>query len=425
MKKLLGIYMALFAFGLAQAQSGWSVNPADYQYSMTLTASALIDCDFSLGANDELGVFDGNTCRGHINFGTTVESQQLAYLVIYSNISSGETLNLKVYRDADGAIIDLLESIAFVENASLGSANNPFLLSNNTPPSALNLENILINDLSLMGDTLGELQTIDADNDSYEYSFVNSTTNDNDKFTISDNYILFAQDIDIVTQSSFLVEVEAVAANGCSISNSFILEVLNTNEAPSDILFENDDNIIVENEAAGTLVGVLQVVDPSLADSHVFSLEPGGADNTSFTVDGSNLLSAEIFDYEVRNSYTISVRVTDAAGNFFIKEMEVLIADQIELDDLKANNVITPNGDGYNDYFEVPNISLFENFEFQVYNENGNLVYRRSPSAGYDNLWDGKTTKGLELPSGVYYYVLRDSNNSETVFKGIVNLIRN
>ncbi|MEZ4979362.1 MAG: gliding motility-associated C-terminal domain-containing protein [Chitinophagales bacterium] len=425
MKKLLGIYMALFAFGLAQAQSGWSVNPADYQYSMTLTASALIDCDFSLGANDELGVFDGNTCRGHINFGTTVESQQLAYLVIYSNISSGETLNLKVYRDADGAIIDLLESIAFVENASLGSANNPFLLSNNTPPSALNLENILINDLSLMGDTLGELQTIDADNDSYEYSFVNSTTNDNDKFTISDNYILFAQDIDIVTQSSFLVEVEAVAANGCSISNSFILEVLNTNEAPSDILFENDDNIIVENEAAGTLVGVLQVVDPSLVDSHVFSLEPGGADNTSFTVDGSNLLSAEIFDYEVRNSYTISVRVTDAAGNFFIKEMEVLIADQIELDDLKANNVITPNGDGYNDYFEVPNISLFENFEFQVYNENGNLVYRRSPSAGYDNLWDGKTTKGLELPSGVYYYVLRDSNNSETVFKGIVNLIRN
>ncbi|MCB0509216.1 MAG: gliding motility-associated C-terminal domain-containing protein, partial [Bacteroidetes bacterium] len=424
-KKLLGIYIALFAFGLAQAQSGWSVNPADYQYSMTLTANALIDCDFSLSANDELGVFDGNTCRGHINFGTTVESQQLAYLVIYSNISSGETLNLKVYRDADGVIIDLLESIAFVENASLGSANNPFLLSNNTPPSALNLENILINDLSLMGDTLGELQTIDADNDSYEYSFVNSTTNDNDKFTISDNYILFAQDIDIVTQSSFLVEVEAVAANGCSISNSFILEVLNTNEAPSDILFENDDNIIVENEAAGTLVGVLQVVDPSLADSHVFSLEPGGADNTSFTVDGSNFLSAEIFDYEVRNSYTISVRVTDAAGNFFIKEMEVLIADQIELDDLKANNVITPNGDGYNDYFEVPNISLFENFEFQVYNENGNLVYRRSPSAGYDNLWDGKTTKGLELPSGVYYYVLRDSNNSETVFKGIVNLIRN
>lgn len=425
MKKLIGTYLALIVFGAVNAQSNWSINPADYQYSMTLTASALIDCQYSLGANDELGVFEGNTCRGFINFGTSVNNQQLAYLVIYSNLSSGEILNLKIYRDSDGAVIDLLESIVFEENASLGSANNPFIISNNTPPSALNLENIVINDQSELGDTLGELQTIDAENDSYQYSFINNALNDNDMFTISGNYILFAGYVDIVAQSTFLLEVEALAANACSITNSFTLEVINTNELPTDILFENDDNSILENESIGSLVGVLIPVDPSLVDNHVFSFEPGGVDNASFSIDGNNLNSAQVFDYEEKNSYSISVRVTDASGNFFIKEMEVLIEDQIELNDLKANNVITPNGDGYNDYFEVPNISLFEKFEFQVYNENGNLVYRRSPSAGYNNLWDGNTTNGLELPSGVYYYVLRDSNNSETIFKGIVNLIRN
>lgn len=425
MKKLIGTYLALIGFGAINAQSGWSVNPADYQYNMTLTASALIDCQTSLGANDELGVFDGNVCRGHINFGTTVDNQQLAYLVIYSNTSSGETLSLKIYKDSNGAVIDLLESISFVENASIGSANNPFVVSNNTPPSALNLEGVTINDLSAQGDTLGELQTIDLENDSYQYSFTNSATNDNDMFAISGNYIVFAEDVDIVSQSEFLLEIEALSANGCSISNSFLLEVANTNEPPTDILFENNDNFILENESIGSLVANLSVVDPSLIDSHVFVLEAGGVDNASFEIQNNELLSAEVFNYEEKSTYNISVRVTDAAGNFFIKEMEILVVDQIELDDLKANNVITPNGDGYNDYFEVPNISLFENFEFQVYNENGNMVYRRSPSAGYDNLWDGNTTKGLELPSGVYYYVLRDSNNSETVFKGVVNLIRN
>ncbi|HLP14493.1 MAG TPA: gliding motility-associated C-terminal domain-containing protein [Flavobacteriales bacterium] len=69
-------------------------------------------------------------------------------------------------------------------------------------------------------------------------------------------------------------------------------------------------------------------------------------------------------------------------------------------------NIITPNGDGMNDYFHV--IGMPANSSIQIFNRWGNLLYE---SASYDNKWSTET-------DGVYYYVFTtpDSKNFSGFF---------
>jgi gliding motility-associated-like protein len=79
-------------------------------------------------------------------------------------------------------------------------------------------------------------------------------------------------------------------------------------------------------------------------------------------------------------------------------------------------NVFTPNGDGYNQYFFIPKIELYEDAELNVVDRWGKTVYKSTN--GYGNDWDGD-----DLSSGVYYYIL-DLNKRNTVIKGIVNIVK-
>lgn len=63
-------------------------------------------------------------------------------------------------------------------------------------------------------------------------------------------------------------------------------------------------------------------------------------------------------------------------------------------------NVFTPNGDGKNDVFFIPNIELLA-WKLAVFNRWGQQVYQ---SNAYANDWNGS-----DLPAGLYYYLLQNS----------------
>ena len=87
-------------------------------------------------------------------------------------------------------------------------------------------------------------------------------------------------------------------------------------------------------------------------------------------------------------------------------------------------SAFTPNNDGLNDRF-APGVQCasVKDFQFQVFNRYGNVVYRSAePYKG----WDGKIGN-QEAPSGVYVWMLEYRNpNNKQVFKqkGTVVLIR-
>lgn len=61
---------------------------------------------------------------------------------------------------------------------------------------------------------------------------------------------------------------------------------------------------------------------------------------------------------------------------------------------------ISPNGDGYNDYFDLEGQNVTK---LQIFNRYGTVVYSKG---GYTNQWYGQSDGGEELPDGTYYYVI-------------------
>ncbi len=77
-------------------------------------------------------------------------------------------------------------------------------------------------------------------------------------------------------------------------------------------------------------------------------------------------------------------------------------------------NIITPNGDGSNDIFQL-------NFQYEsviIYNRWGQSLFESNNNESY---WNGRTTSGSEVPDGTYYYLI---TTKEETFKGFVQVIR-
>ncbi|MCX6283266.1 MAG: gliding motility-associated C-terminal domain-containing protein [Bacteroidetes bacterium] len=81
-------------------------------------------------------------------------------------------------------------------------------------------------------------------------------------------------------------------------------------------------------------------------------------------------------------------------------------------------NLFTPNGDGYNDRWEILNLSDFKPCEVNVFNRYGIEVFS---SSNYNNDWDG-TFNGKKLENDTYYYFVRCHN--QILYKGNVNILK-
>jgi gliding motility-associated-like protein len=81
-------------------------------------------------------------------------------------------------------------------------------------------------------------------------------------------------------------------------------------------------------------------------------------------------------------------------------------------------SLFTPNNDGINDYWYIPDLLKYGKLQVTVYNRYGQAVYK---SDSYKNDWDG-TWNGNPLPSATYYYIIKSSERG--VLKGVVNIVR-
>lgn len=78
-------------------------------------------------------------------------------------------------------------------------------------------------------------------------------------------------------------------------------------------------------------------------------------------------------------------------------------------------NVITPNGEGKNDFLEIKKIELFTENELHIYNRYEKIVYRKKK---YTNDWNAGG-----LPAGVYYYHFLTKKTQKSM-NGWIQVIR-
>lgn len=82
-------------------------------------------------------------------------------------------------------------------------------------------------------------------------------------------------------------------------------------------------------------------------------------------------------------------------------------------------NAFSPNGDGYNDTWVIKYLESFVNASIKIFNRYGQVVFE---SQQYNTPWDGRF-KGIDVPVGVYYYII-EPNNGRNRYTGSITLIR-
>jgi len=77
----------------------------------------------------------------------------------------------------------------------------------------------------------------------------------------------------------------------------------------------------------------LGTVDPDAGNTFTYSLVSGtgSTDNTSFTISGSTLQTAAIFNFEAKSSYSIRLRTTDQGGLWFEKTFIIGVLNVAEV----------------------------------------------------------------------------------------------
>ncbi len=105
-----------------------------------------------------------------------------------------------------------------------------------------------------------------------------------------------------------------------------------------------------------------------------------------------------------------SLTATNAAG------CTATLAVLVEVTELLfIPSAFSPNSDGLNDSWIIPNIRLFPNNKVTIYNRWGELVFS---SQGYATPWDG-TYRQERVPPGLYTYQIRTGDGPlDTVYRG-------
>ena len=87
----------------------------------------------------------------------------------------------------------------------------------------------------------------------------------------------------------------------------------------------------------------------------------------------------------------------------------------------KIPNTFSPNGDGKNDVWIIPNINDYPSNEMIIMNRFGQELYQSRPYT-FTNAWTG-IFNNRELPEGVYFYIL-NLGGDFGVKKGTISIIR-
>ena len=152
---------------------------------------------------------------------------------------------------------------------------------------------------------------------------------------------------------------------------------------------------------------------------------------TGMSFTDTDVESDETYRYYVRTfgHYTMEGLMRPLVNYSAIKSVRIGHEDPTVEFSYILPNVITPNGDGYNDIFEpkVKGLSLITGAKTVIFNRWGNILYDTD-----DPLiqWDGKSKQtNMDCPPGTYFYVtdityLGEAGEEHLHLQGSITLVR-
>ncbi|WPP52739.1 cadherin domain-containing protein [Catalinimonas niigatensis] len=321
-------------------QKAFQISVSDVDESTNQTPTAIALSNLSVDENEETG-----TLVGTLSTTDEDENDEHTYTLVEGQGSTGNDFfaiknnQLLTFKKFDFEAQPSYNIRIQTDDGNGGKFSNTFVIAindleeaSNEVPTDLALSNQRIQENEAGGMTVGELSTTDPDaGDSHSYALVGGEGSEgNDFFTIKNNRLISLASFDYEQQSQTTVRIETDDNKGGTFQKSFTIFIEDVadaaNEVPTDISLSNAS--VNENEDINTLVGVLSATDADDTD-FAFSLVigAGNTDNASFKIEGNQLLTAESFDYELKDRYTIRIRADDGKGGAYAKQFRIDIND--------------------------------------------------------------------------------------------------
>ncbi|GGZ13689.1 hypothetical protein GCM10007049_01880 [Echinicola pacifica] len=226
--------------------------------------------------------------------------------------------------------------------------------------------------------------------------------------------------LNLRSRGTYAVSGKVLLSEGIStqeVPAASIEIVVKAKAAPKNILLTNN-SFKADRKSSQIAIGSLEIVDDA-DDEHQLELVSGVADNSLFGIADGMLYWMSAAPLAGQTSFSIMVAVTDADGNRVEREFEISRL-RISLKDIEIFNTFTPNGDGDNDTWQVPDLKYYSDVRVMIYERSGKRVF-----ITYDATkgWDGNS-EGKQMAPGSYFWVVETGETGE-VRRGTLNLLRN
>ena len=154
-------------------------------------------------------------------------------------------------------------------------------------------------------------------------------------------------------------------------------------------------------------------------------LMPLQTDDTSFTatytlsqedVDNLEVINQATVTGENNNGNSVITEVSDDPSTVEENDPTVIILPDVGGVLFEIFNGITPNGDGFNDYFQIDGIDQFSNNNVKIFNRWGILIFETNGYNESSNVFKGEsnaraTIEGdRDVPTGTYFYIITFPN---------------
>ena len=252
-------------------------------------------------------------------------------------------------------------SVGAETNDPASSASSPSNLDSFETGEA-STPNVAPTDILVSGGTVDEnsgsgtvVATLNAVDENVADTFTYTITDDaSGAFEVVGNEIRVkaGADLDYETAQTHDITVQVTDAGGLTYSETFTIAVNDVNEAPVDLMVRG--GAIAENAAQGTVVATVSGVDEDANETFTYTLVDDA--DGRFAIDDA---TGEIavadplgLDFEAQPTHTLSVRVTDSAGNSHVDAVTVTLSDvagERVLGDGRDNVIL---GDVGNDFLQ-------------------------------------------------------------------------
>jgi uncharacterized RmlC-like cupin family protein len=114
-----------------QAQNpNWSVNVADFQYSMTFTSFLNVNGINLISVNDKVAAFVDGEIRGVANVKYVASANKyVAFLSVYANTNK-ENIDFKIYDSKTNSVVDIDKKVEFIIDGNLGGIFQSYSIAN-------------------------------------------------------------------------------------------------------------------------------------------------------------------------------------------------------------------------------------------------------------------------------------------------------